>query len=225
MFSKKKEIKKIKGFFKFLNRFILIMTAADFLLFSSLGLIGPILAVYLTKQIEGGNLEVIGFGSMVYFLVSSIFKMPVAKIIDKNLAEYDDFYVTFAGYILMSLVPFLLILISKPIHLYLVQALNGFGTAIAYPGWMALFSRHLNKGHEGTGWGFFATSTNIGSAIAAALGGILAQRFGFYNLLIIAGILSFLGSFCMLLNKKNIIISGYVAKVERVGAKLDKKME
>lgn len=215
--------KHTKHFFHFLNRFIFIMTAADFLLFSAYGLMGPILAVYLTEQVTGGSLEIVGYGSMVYFIATSLFKIPVAKLIDKNMAEYDDFYVTVAGYFLMSIIPFLFIFISKPIHLYLVQALSGFGTAIAYPGWMALFTRHLRKGEEGTTWGFYATSANFGAGIAAAVGGIVAAKFGFHLLFFIVGSISMLATICLLFNRREIITKGHVPKVARIGGKINKK--
>lgn len=193
------------------------------MLFSAMGLMGPIVAVFLTKQVTSGSLAVIGYGSMIYFITTSLFKIPVAKIIDKNLAEYDDFYVTVAGYFLMSLVPFLFIFISKPIHLYLVQALNGFGTAIAYPGWMALFTRHLRKGNEGVSWGFYSTSASIGAGIAAAIGGVVAEKFGFHLLFFIVGVMSMLATLCLLFNRKEIITKGHLPKVERLKGELSIK--
>jgi len=207
----------IRVFFKVINRFIFVMALADFVVVAAFGLISPILAVYLTDQIANGSLEVIGFGSMIFFLMTALFKMPIAKIIDRNSAEYDDYYVTLAGYFLMSFVPFLYIFVSEPIHLYVVEGIHGLATAMAFPGWMALFTRHVDKGKEGFSWSFYATMANIGAAIGAAAGGVVAQRVGFHFLFIMVGIFSMIGTMCLLLNRKSIITSGHVRVPVRKG--------
>lgn len=177
---------------------------------AAFGLISPILAVYLTEQIPGGSLEVIGFSSMIFFLMTALFKMPIAKIIDKNSAEYDDYYVTLAGYFLVSFIPFLYIFVSTPLQLYIVEGIHGLATAMAYPGWMALFTRHVDKGKEGFSWSFYATSANIGAALGAAIGGIVASRVGFHFLFIMVGVFSMIGTMCLLLNRRSIITKGHV---------------
>lgn len=208
-----------KVVFGVINRFIFVLTLADFLVAAAFGLIGPILAVYFIKQIEGGTLEVVGFASMIFFITNALLKIPIAKAIDKNRAEYDDFYVTFTGYILISLIPFLYIFITKPMHLYFLEGLHGLGTALAYPGWMALFTRHLDKGKEGFSWSFYSTSANIAAGLAAAVGGVIAQRIGFHILLVLVGCLSIVGTMFLLLNRKSIITKGPVPEVPRIEVK------
>lgn len=200
----------IRVFFKVVNEFIFVMALADFVVVAAFGLVSPILAVYLTEQISNGSLEVIGFSSMIFFLTTALFRMPIAKVIDKNSAEYDDYYATLAGYFLISFIPFLYIFVSEPIHLYVVEGVHGLAVAMAYPGWMALFTRHIDKGKEGFSWSFYATSANIGAAIGAAVGGVVAQRVGFHFLFIMVGILSMIGTVCLLLNRKSIITKGHV---------------
>lgn len=207
---------KLKIVSQIINRFIFIMTFADFLIVFGFGLIAPILAVYFIEQIEGGTLEVVGFGSMIFFIMTALWRIPIAKMIDKNLAEYDDFYVTFAGYLLLAVVPFLYIFVGKPIHLYLVQGLYGLANSMAYPGWMALFTRHIDKGKEGFSWSFYSTAANIAAAAGAALGGIVAQRMGFHFLFIFVGCFALVGAFCFLLNRSAIITKGHVSSVPRI---------
>lgn len=206
---------KVKLVFKIINKFILVMTFADFLVLFGFGLIAPILAVYFTKQIEGGTLEVVGFSSMIFFIMTALFRIPIAKAIDKNLAEYDDFYVTFIGYVLLAIIPFLYIFVQKPIHLYLTEGLHGLANSMAYPGWMALFTRHIDKGKEGFSWGFYSTVANIAAAAGAAIGGMAAERMGFRFLFIFVGCFALLGAFCFLLNRRAIITKGHVIEVVR----------
>ncbi len=216
---------KIKFASQIINKFIFIMTLSDFLVAGAFGLIGPILAVYLIKQIEGGTLEVVGFGSMIYFIVNALLKIPISKIIDKNKAEWDDFYVTLSGYFLISLIPFLYIFIGKPIHLYILQAIYGAGVAMSYPGWMALFTRHIDKGKEGFSWSFYSTSANMAAGAAAAIGGIIAQRIGFYYLFILVGCFSIIGTCCLILNRQSIITRGHVVSVPRIEKVETKEMD
>ncbi len=207
---------KVQVISRIINRFIFIMTMADFLILFGFGLIAPILAVYFTKQIEGGTLEVVGFSSMIFFIMTALFRIPIAKMIDKNRAEYDDFYVTFAGYILLSIIPFLYIFISKPIHLYLTEALHGLANSMAYPGWMALFTRHIDKGKEGFSWGFYSTAANIAAAAGAAIGGVAAERLGFQLLFVFVGCFALMGTACFLLNRRAIITKGHLPEVPRI---------
>ena len=44
-----------------INKVIRFLITSDFLLQSGWGLIGPIFAIFLTRQIEGGSLEMVGF--------------------------------------------------------------------------------------------------------------------------------------------------------------------
>jgi MFS family permease len=216
---------KVRMVFKIINRFIFIMTFADFLIIFGFGLIAPILAVYFTRQIRGGTLEVVGFSSMIFFIMTALFRIPIAKAIDKNRAEYDDFYVTFAGYLLLAVIPFIYIFISKPIHLYLTEALHGLANSMAYPGWMALFTRHIDKGKEGFGWSFYSTVANVGAAAGAAFGGMAAQRMGFHFLFVAVGCFALVGAFCFLLNRRAIITKGHVPEVLRKEKVVSDKVE
>jgi len=66
------------------------------------------------------------------------------------------------------------------------------------PGWYAMFSRHIRKGREGYEWSVNSMVAGLGSAITAALGGILAERLGFDVLFLIIGFLSIFGSIVLI---------------------------
>ena len=74
-----------------LNKVIKVLIASDFLLQSGWGLIGPIFAIFLTKQIAGGSLEMVGFIAATYWLTKSIVQPFIASYLDKNHGEIDDF--------------------------------------------------------------------------------------------------------------------------------------
>lgn len=165
----------------------------DIVFFSAFGLIGPIFAVFVTNQITGATIATVGFAATINLLVRAILQMPVARYIDKHKGEKDDFLFMVAGSMLLSIVPFIYIFVTLPMHLYLAQAVLGIGGALTNPGWFAIFTRHIDKGREGTEWTLENVGIGLASAGAAALGGVMAERFGFHNLFLVVGILSLIG--------------------------------
>jgi len=180
-------------FASLVNKVIRILVLGDIMFFSAFGLIGPIFAVFITNQVAGATVATVGFAATINLLVRALLQMPVARYIDKHRGEKDDFLFMVVGSTLISIVPFAYLFVTLPIHLYLAQVILGIGGALTNPGWFAIFTRHIDKGKEGTEWTLENVSIGLVSAGAAALGGIMAERFGFHNLFLIVGILSLIG--------------------------------
>ena len=181
-----------------INRVIRILVTSDFLLISGFAVFGPVFAVFITQKIEGGTLAIIGFVAAIFQITKASLQIPIANYLDKNHGEKDDFYSLIIGSFLISLVPFLYIFASKPIHLYLVNVIYGMGAAFAIPPWNAIFTRHIDKMHESTDWAVESVSIGIGAASAAALGGILAEKFGFQVVFLVAGIVAIAGAITLI---------------------------
>ena len=181
-----------------INRVIRTLVTSDFLLISGFAVFGPIFAVFITQEIEGGTLAIIGFTAAVFQIFKSSFQIPIANYLDKNHGEKDDFYSLMIGSFLVSIVPFLYIFASKPIHLYIVNAIYGLGAAFAIPPWNAIFTRHIDKMHESTEWAVESVAIGIGAASAAALGGIIAEKFGFETVFLVAGVVAVGGAATLL---------------------------
>ena len=179
--------------FKLVNKIIKTLVMGDILFFSAFGLIGPIFAVFITGQIPGATVATAGFAATINLLVKAALQLPIAHYIDKKKGEKDDFFLMVAGYLLISLIPFMYIFIKTPLHLYIVQAIYGVGAAFANPGWYAIFTRHIDKEKEGTEWSLENVSVALAAAGAAAVGGLIAQNFGFQTLFVIVGVLSLIG--------------------------------
>jgi len=165
----------------------------DIMFFSAYGLIGPIFAVFVTNQVAGATIATAGFAATINLLVRALLQMPIARYIDRHKGEKDDFIFMVAGSTLISIVPFAYFFVSTPLHLYLAQVVLGIGGALANPGWFAIFTRHIDKNKEGTEWTLENVGVGLAAAGTAAIGGLLAQRFGFHNLFLIVGVLSLLG--------------------------------
>lgn len=177
-----------------INRVIRTLVTSDFLLVSGFAVFGPVFAVFITQNIEGGTLAIIGFTAAIFQIFKSSFQIPIANYLDKNHGEKDDYYSLLIGSFLIAMVPFFYFFASRPMHLYVINAIYGVGAAFAIPPWNAIFTRHIDKMHESTDWAVESVSIGIGAASAAALGGILAEKFGFQVVFLAAGVLATAGA-------------------------------
>ena len=89
--------------------------------------------------------------------------------------------------------PLLYLFIEQPWHLFIIQFFFGLGSALTYPTWSAIFTRHIDRGKEGMEWGIYQTLSDLSGAIAAPIGGFIAALYGFSAVMILASILGFFG--------------------------------
>ncbi len=171
-----------------------ILILSDVIIVSAFGFLSPIFALFVTDKIAGGTIETVGYATAFYWLVAFLVRLPLAKRVDSTTSEKDDFLYMAIGSFIICLVPFMYIFSSKIWHIYLIQAIYGLGHSLRVPGWYAMFTKRLGKGKEGYSWSVSTMITGIGSAITAALGGLIANHLGFDTLFIIIGILSIFGS-------------------------------
>ena len=177
-----------------INHVVKTLVLSDFFINSGFSVFAPIFAIFVTKQIDGGSLQVVGFAAAIFQIFKSGLQIPIAKYLDKNHGEYDDFYSMVLGTFLIALVPFLYLFASTSTHVYMVQALYGIGAAFAIPPWYAIFTRHVDKMQENVEWSLDSIAIGIGAAASAALGGLLAERFGFQFVFLLGGMLAVFGA-------------------------------
>ena len=177
-----------------INHVIRTLVVSDFFINAGFSVFAPIFAVFVTKQIPDGSLQVIGFAAALTQIFKVTLQIPIARYLDRNHGEYDDFYSMIFGSFLISIVPFLYLFAATPAHVYIFSAIYGIGLAFLVPPWYAIFSRHLDKMKENVEWSMDSVAIGIASAGTAALGGVLATRLGFQAVFILGGSLAILGS-------------------------------
>lgn len=177
-----------------INDIIQVLTYSDVLLLSGWGLVNPILAVFITDQIQGGTLILAGTASTVYLLVKSVLQVPIARYIDIKRGEWDDYWLMMLGTAFIALSAFLFIFARYPWHVIAIQVLTGIGGALSYPTWQAIFTRHIDNREEGLEWSLYYTATDLGAAFSAALGAFIAEIFGYQSLFVVVGIMSVAGT-------------------------------
>ncbi len=180
------------------NWVIKLLILSDFLIWSAQQFFVPVFAIFLTEQIHGATIEVIGITTAIYLIVRSIFEIPVGMWLDRTKAEVDDLYAAFLGTVLTALVFLSYNFITEVWQLYIAQMLWGVGSAVAFPGWYAIFTKHIDKNKEALEWSLYDVVLGIGMAATAAVGGFLATEYGFKAIFIIAAASTLLGAFLLL---------------------------
>jgi MFS family permease len=176
------------------NHTIRTLITSDFLINAGFSVFAPVFAIFITKQITDGTIQTVGFAAAIAQVVKSFVQIPVARYLDRNHGEYDDFYSMVTGSALVACVPWLYLFAEHSWHVYLIQAVFGLGNALAVPPWYAIFTRHIDKLQENIEWSMESVALGISGAGAAALSGVIASSFGFAWVFVFGGFFAILGA-------------------------------
>jgi hypothetical protein len=193
---------------KLINKITKTLIASDFFLNLGWGLLSPIFAIFILNNITNGDsskaVEIAGFAALSYWITKSFIEIPIGYFLDKTAGERDDFWFMVVGTFIAGLVPIGYLFSTAPWHIYLFQALHAIGMAMALPSWLAIFTRHIDKGKEAFEWSMETTSIGTGAGIAGGIGGIVASIFGFQVVFVFVSALTLVSTLLLLLVRKNI---------------------
>ena len=179
-----------------MNKKLLLLILSDVFILSSFGLIAPIFALFITESVDGGSIVAAGLATTIFFVVKSVVQLPLSKyFIDKEKHKTRSLLL---GTLLIIVVPFIYIFSRNVMHIFIAQAVYGFGAALAYPAWFSLFTNYIDKKHKGFEYTLWSTGVGIGAALAAFFGAKIADVLGFKVLFFVVGAIAFLG-FLMLI--------------------------
>lgn len=190
-----------------INPIIRDMIFSDFFILSAFGIYGPIFAIYIIGQINGGTAIVVGLATAAYWITRSLLQLPISNALDRLGSERADFAALIIGSFLFSIVPFLFIFATQPWHIYVLQAIYGVGDSLAASTYLAVFSHHLDRRRENFEWGTRSVLVGVGTAVAAVLGGELADHFGFAAIFLLTGVLAIIGSILLIYARRNDMIA------------------
>jgi MFS family permease len=180
------------------NRVIRHLVVSDFVLNFAFGLLSPIFAVFVLKNVQGGELKVIGLATTFYWVARTLSTVPLSRLMDKTNGERDEFYFLVAGTFIMSSVPLFYLFASLPWHIYLIQFVLGLANSMAVPAWRILFTDHIDRGRTGFEWSLEDIAIGTSVAISAYLGSLLADKFGFRIVFVILAILGYLATIILM---------------------------
>jgi MFS family permease len=172
-----------------INKVIQVLILADLVLLGSMGFIDPIFAIFLNENIApgAGGIQVAGFAWAVYWIAKALLIVPIGRFLDRFDGEKDDLYFIIIGSVLIAGAVFGYLYVTQAWQIYLLQLLLALGVAMNEPAYMAVFTRHIDKGKEAFEWGARSSIMGVGIGIGGALGGIVAKNFGFYFLFLAIG--------------------------------------
>jgi MFS family permease len=172
-------------FFRFnVNLVTRILVLSDFFLFFSNGLLSPIYAIFILNRINGAGLEMVGFATAIYWVSRVIAVIPLSHMMDKIKGEKDEYYLMLLGTVLISSTPLVYIFATEVWQVYAVQVVNGIAFSMVIPAWRVIFTKNLNNDRVSYEWSLDDVGVGIATAISAAIGASVAERFGFNTLFI-----------------------------------------
>ncbi len=187
-----------------INAVIKVLIISDFVIASSANLFSPIFAIFVLDKIGQSSFETVGIAVGIKIFFEAILEIPIARKIDKTKTEKDDFYVTVMGTSLAGLAYFAFIFVDSVSGLYVVQAVLGISSAMVFPGWFKIFTRHSNKEKAGIDWSFYDVFVGVGKALTAFWGAIIVLKLGYELLFVLIAFLTFLGALLLLSIRKKI---------------------
>ena len=88
-----------------INHVIRTLVLSDFLTNAGFSVFAPVFAVFVTQQVAGGSLQVVGFAAAITQAFKVGLQIPVARILDKDHGEYVVFSSLVFVSFFLSLVP------------------------------------------------------------------------------------------------------------------------
>jgi MFS family permease len=193
---------------KLVNSIIKTLVASDLFLNLGWGLLSPVFAIFILENISGGGslqaAEIAGLAALFYWIPKSFFEIPVGIFLDKDHGEKDDFWAMFIGMLIISCIPIGYLFAYAPWHIYLCQVIYAAGMAMVLPSWLAIFTRHVDKGKEAFEWSLETTAIGTGAGIAGGLSGIMVALFGFKVLFLFVSGLTFISTILLLFIKNRV---------------------
>jgi len=190
------------------NHIILTMINTDLLFYLAVGLTGPIVAIFYSSHVHGGSVALAGMAIAVFWVVKSLVQVPVSLYADHHPGESDDYAMMVTGFTLAALVPLCYYLFVTEIwQVYLLEIMNGIAYGLSVPTYLSIFTRHIDHHRENFEWTLHSNAVGLSYAAAAALGGLLAERFGFRSLFLVTSAVMFMAPIALLFIRKDIINS------------------
>ena len=185
-----------------LNQVILVIILAEFVFTVASGLITPFLSVFILEDIRGATVAVVGFATALYWVTKSLLQFPIARYLDRNHGEIDDYYSMLIGTGLVVAAVYAYYFASEVWHVFALQFLIAVGDAFIVPPFYAIFTRHIDSDSVGFEWALRSGfSIGAASALGGAVSGILAATIGIRPIFLINGTLMFIGLVVLLFLK------------------------
>lgn len=168
-----------------LNRSLRILIATNSILVFIVGLFAPFYAIFI-QQI-GGSVAFAGLSWAIFSIVAGVlillFSNWELKIKEQELLIVLGYILrggVFLSYAFMTSIP----------QLIITQVLWGVASALGTPAFDSVYAAHTSKENSIVEWGKWEGIASITTGIAAIVGGVLIQVFGYQSIFITMSVIS-----------------------------------
>jgi DHA1 family multidrug resistance protein-like MFS transporter len=163
-----------------------LMFPAMFAQTFALGLLTPVLTLYMTKilGLSGAQFRYILLAGGA---VTVLFMLPVGKLVDK----WGTKWFLHIGFLLSSLVLLAFTFTQSLAVLYIMVILLGASYAFIIPAWNALIAAAIPPDKRGAVWGFFLTIEGMGTTIGPIVSGKMWDYLGYHAPYVASGTVLF----------------------------------
>src|SRR3989344_947335 len=191
------------------NRVVKYMVFSYLVLFVGWGLIAPMFSIFVLDKIEGATLITVGIASAVYWVSRAVVQPFVARILDRQKGERDDYFALLGSLIGIGIAAFWIALVNTELMLYVAQAFHGAALGVYSVAWPAIFTRHMDKGEVAFDWSLDRGSIGLAVAAASIAGAQVAEVMGFEMVFVLAGIGSIASAFILMIIPKLIFPTSF----------------
>lgn len=174
------------------NRLVKSFIASEVLVWSSWNCVMPVIAVFATNNIRGGDISIAATALSGHLMVRVAVELFIGKVLS-HLTESRKFLAVISGIMLVSLSYIGFAFTRSTTSFFVFYALSGLGLGIATPLKNSLFSTHLDRSKETMEWGLYDALVFMGMAASAAAGGVIAKTYGFSVIFWLAALVNLLG--------------------------------
>lgn len=168
---------------------IKVLLISDGLTNLALGMIGPIYAIFVEKI--GGDILDASWAYSTYLITAGVVMYLLSKWEDR--AKHKEKFIVI-GYGLTSIGCLLYFFVYNQATLLVTQAVLGLSIALLNPAFDAIYSHYVKAKEEVSDWGIQEALSYVITAVAAIIGGYIADGFGFKTLFIVMFIVSLFGT-------------------------------
>ncbi|MFH1364743.1 MAG: MFS transporter, partial [Candidatus Aenigmatarchaeota archaeon] len=171
-----------------MKRGLKVLLISDSWINLALGMIGPIYAIFV-EQI-GGDILAASWAYSVYMFTAGIVMYLISRW-ENHVIHKEKLIII--GYGLTSVACLSYFFVYNQATLLITQIILGLSMALLNPVFDSLYSHYVKKSEETSDWGIWESMSYIVAAVAAIIGGYLADIFGFKMLFIVMFVISLLG--------------------------------
>jgi len=182
-----------------------LLTLDDMSFWGSSALMSIVFTLFVVAEIDGGSASVVGIAFMLRELTIALLSIPIGKVLDKIKGHLDEIYFLSASGMLVGIAYLLLGFSTQIWQVYILMIGIGITHALNINSWRILFYGSIKNNERGQTTGVYQTIMSITIAIILAVGGFIADTYGFRITLFIGAIITIAGGFIPLLLRKNII--------------------